>query len=304
MNPETITNKASARELRAFPWLGREGRPLAAKRGFGLMGILNLTPDSFYDGGNFTSPRKALAQAEMLLKSGADILDLGGQSTRPHARRLTAAQELARLVPGMRAISLAYPSACISVDTFYAEVARSALELGAQVINDVSALAEDPALAEVVAHYRPGYVLMHNRGLPASRHDGRGGSLLDECKRFFEARMSLLARAGLPEANIVLDPGIGFGKNLHENLDLLRNLDALREFGRPLLVGISMKSFFGDLLGLHLSDRGGSTATAAALLWERGVFWHRVHNVAQARTALCLAEALGPGTTEQCEAKA
>jgi dihydropteroate synthase len=263
------------------------------------MGIVNLTPDSFYDGGLHNDPHAALRHALLLLEQDADVLDLGAESTRPGAGKISAREEQARLLPVLRALR-DHPSgggACLSIDTYRASTALAALEAGADIINDISAARFDPAMPEVLAQYGPGYVLMHCLGTPADmQRSPRYENVVDEVLLFFERNMERLCGAGLAEENIVLDPGVGFGKRLEDNLALLRGLPRLAGFGRPLLVGLSMKSFFGELLGLAPEGRGPATQTASALLLGAGASVHRVHDVAATRQALHLAQALTPGT--------
>lgn len=265
-------------------------------RAFGLLGILNLTPDSFYDGGKFTSVEKALAQAGKLLEEGANILDLGAESTRPGSEPLSSDEEINRLAPVFFALKKSFPDAMISIDTWHSQTASFFLENGAEIINDVSACAWDEALADVLAKAKPGYVLMHGKGRPASMQANPCyKNVLDEVENFFAQSLDRLVSAGLPKENIVLDPGIGFGKTLAHNLELLANIDKFAVFGCKILAGISMKSWLGNLLGLGINDRGEATAVASALLWQKGVFWHRVHQIGNVRQALELACALGQG---------
>lgn len=271
-------------------WLAAPDRPITAKMPFGLMGILNLTPDSFYDGGQTTN---ALELAVNLLKAGADILDLGAESTRPGATPLDSETEIGRLLAPLAAIRRALPRAVVSVDTMRAKTADLALKMGASIINDVSACAVEPALLDVLAERKPAYVLTHNP-IAIGSESSRKVHIATRLKRFFAVKLGELVRAGLPEEHVALDPGIGFGKNLEENVAILGKIREFAEFGRPLLVGLSMKSFFGELLGLSLADRGESTAIASVLCWQGGVFWHRAHNVARVRNALFLASALTP----------
>jgi dihydropteroate synthase len=263
------------------------------------MGIVNLTPDSFYDGGAHNEPDAALRHALLLLEQGADILDLGAESTRPGAEEISDREEQARLLPVLRALKAHRPPGGrtrLSVDTYRASTALAALEAGADIINDISAARFDLALPEVLAQYGPGYVLMHCRGRPADMQRApRYKNVVDEVLLFFERSLKRLCGAGLAEENIVLDPGIGFGKRLEDNLALLRGFPRLAEFGRPLLAGLSMKSFFGELLGLAPERRGPATQTASALLLAAGAKVHRVHDVAAAMQALRLAQALTPG---------
>ncbi len=267
---------------------------------FCLVGIVNVTPDSFYDGGRYVRPEAAVARGAQLLDQGAGMLDLGAESTRPGARPLGAtlaeacATEADRLFPALSGLRKERPESILCVDTCHAETARRALELGADVINDVSAWERDPALLEVLAAYRPGYVLMHGGDRGGTEPRGQG-PVVDRVLRFFEQRLDRLIRAGLPEDCVVLDPGIGFGKTHQESLELFRRIEALHAFGRPLYVGVSMKSLFGELLGLSLAQRGEATALVVALLAERGVAYHRVHDVASSAVALAVAGWFGAG---------
>lgn len=274
-------------------WVVAGGRELAPGTPYGVMGILNLTPDSFYDGGRHDSAAAALRQAKALRDAGADLLDIGAESSRPGARPLAPGEELERLVPVLRAVREHMPGMPLSVDTVHAATADAALGMGALVINDVSACSVDPELTDVLVERKPGYVLMHSQGRPPDMQKAPHYSdVCREVREFFARELDRLVRAGLPEERIVLDPGIGFGKTLAHNLALLAHAGDFLEFGRPLLVGLSMKSLFGELLGLPLSERGAATQTASALLWERGVYWHRVHDVAGVTGALRLAAAL------------
>lgn len=260
---------------------------------FGIMGIVNVTPDSFFDGGQHADCASAVAHAQMLLQQGAHILDLGAESSRPSAQPLTARQEQHRLMPVLRQIVAANPEAVLSVDTFHASTAAMALEAGAHIINDISACRVEPALLEVVAQYQPGYVLMHSQGTPQTmQRSPQYGHVVDEVIQFFEEAMNSLTKAGLPENRIVLDPGIGFGKNVQHNVELLKNIDRCASLGRPVLMGISMKSFLGDMLGLPLMQRETATQVVTALLARAGIAYHRVHHVEATAQTLALVQAL------------
>ena len=265
---------------------------------FCLVGIVNVTPDSFYDGGRHHDADKAVAHGLTLLEQGAGMLDLGAESTRPGAQPLGATideactVEEARLLPVLEGLRRERPEAALCVDTCHARTARRSLELGADVINDVSAWERDPSLLDVLVDRKPGYVLMHGGDKGSSRSNGQG-PVLDRVLRFFEQRLDSLIRAGLPEDRIVLDPGIGFGKTPQESLDLLRNTYRLHALGRPLYVGLSMKSLFGDVLGLPLEERGAVTDVAVTMLAERGVPYHRVHDVRSAAAALAVGQWFG-----------
>lgn len=260
------------------------------------MGIVNVTPDSFFDGGMHMKTEDAVAHALRLRDDGADILDLGAESSRPGARPLSSEEELARLLPVLCGIRARASGVCISVDTYHAATADAVLRCGAEIINDISGCDYDPGLLDVLTQYRPGYVLMHRQGRPATMQVApRYDDVRREVMEFFEQGLNRLTRAGLPEDRIALDPGIGFGKTLEHNLTLLAHAEDWRAFGRPVLMGLSMKSLFGDLLGLPAARRGAATQTATALLWQKGVFWHRVHDAAAARQGLRLAAALRTG---------
>lgn len=276
----------------AGAWIGRYGNAIKEESGlFGIMGIVNITPDSFYDGGKHASPDKALAHARRLLADGANALDLGAESTRPGAEPLDPEEEWARLEPVVReCVNYGAP---VSVDTWHARSAASSLEAGAEIINDISACAWDPEMADVLAQYKPAYVLTHSGGRPKDMQVApRYGSVVDEVREFFSSKMDMLIAAGLPEDRIILDPGIGFGKTLDHNLELLVNVGKFLCFGRPLLIGLSMKSMFGALCGLPVAARGTATAVSSAILWQKGARWHRVHDASAAKTALMLAACL------------
>ncbi|MBU1039716.1 MAG: dihydropteroate synthase [Proteobacteria bacterium] len=267
---------------------------------FLVAGIVNVTPDSFFDGGRFLDPQAALAQGRELVQAGAHILDVGGESTRPGAAPVTEADELARVVPVIEALAgLSDPdkgeSPTLSVDTYKARVAVAALGAGAFIVNDISACRFDPELLDVLAQHKPGYVLMHSLGRPGTmQQDPRYTDVVGEIMDFFEQRLSALTKAGLPEASIVLDPGIGFGKLLEHNLAILRGLERFGALGRPLFVGLSNKSLWGQLLGLAPGQRQNATAVATGLLVARGVLVHRVHEVASAHQAGVIATAITP----------
>jgi dihydropteroate synthase len=285
----------------AETWTMRGGRVLGPAP-FLLAGIINATPDSFYDGGRHFAPAAAVSQGRRLLEDGVHILDVGGESTRPGAQEVSEADELLRVVPVIRELAelpareldgLPGTFPVLSVDTYKAKVAAAALEAGAVIVNDVSACRFDPALLDVVAQHKPGYVLMHSQGEPRTmQKNPRYGDVVDDLCAFFEERLAVLTAAGVPEANIVLDPGIGFGKLLEHNLAILRGIERFGRLGRPLYMGLSNKSLWGTLLGLGPQDRQQATAVATALLVARGVLVHRVHEAALSRQAALVAVAL------------
>lgn len=244
---------------------------------FFVAGIVNVTPDSFYDGGKNYDPRQAVAHGRMLADQGAHILDVGGESTRPFAAPVSEADELQRVIPVIRELAENY---VVSVDTVKSEVARKALEAGASIVNDVSAFSQDPRLLEVVADIKPGYVLMHTKGTPEEMQISPSyDNVLEEILTFFKKSLEKLTKSGLPENRIVVDPGIGFGKTLEHNLEILKNIDQIMALGFPVYMGLSNKSLWGKLLGLDEGQRQNATQAATAVLGMRGVPVHRVHEV-------------------------
>ena len=275
-----------------FVWNGPRG-PLSPRGPAGILGIVNLTPDSFYDGGQHNAPAAAIAYAHRLIEDGADILDLGGESSRPGATPLSICEEMARLLPVIDSLRGGSLPPLISVDTYHAGTAAAVLEHGASIINDISAATFDEAMPDVLAQYKPGYILMHCQGHPENMQNNPSYTdVLSEVSAFFERRMNKLVKAGLPEENILLDPGIGFGKKACHNLTLMAHPEAWSQLGRPSLMALSMKSVFGDVLGLPLTQRGDATQVATALTFMKGYTWHRVHDVKKTRETLKLAAVL------------
>ena len=312
--------------------------------GFRLMGVVNVTPDSFSDGGLYLDPGAAVAHGLKLVEEGAEILDVGGESTRPGAEPVTAEEELRRVLPVVEGLASAIPSSShapppsieaagpqwstrtpgpgrptISIDTAKASVARAALEAGATLVNDVTALRGDPEMAAVVAQSGAECCLMHMLGEPRTMQRRVGGpqykDVVDDVKAFLEQRLAFAVREGIAEERVLLDPGIGFGKTLEHNLQLLRRLGELAALGRPLVVGTSRKSFIGRILGGEalaqvavaepgagqrsaagtglavVSDRLPGTIATCVLAYERGASVLRVHDVAPVRAALAVAAA-------------
>lgn len=256
-----------------------------------VMGVVNVTPDSFSDGGRFVAPGAAIAHARQLMAEGADLLDLGAESTRPGAEPVTASEQIRRLAPVIGALA-ADPQACLAVDTADAEVADRALELGAQVVNDVTALA-DPGMAAVVARRGAGLVLMHLAGTPATmQQDPRYEDVTREVRGYLAARLEAARSAGVPARCVVLDPGIGFGKTAQHNFELLARLEEFKSLGRPLLIGVSRKSFLGRTLDLPVDQRleGGLAAGAVAVFLGARIL--RTHDVAATVRAVRIADAL------------
>ncbi|MEX2571569.1 MAG: dihydropteroate synthase [Gemmatimonadota bacterium] len=257
-----------------------------------LMGVLNVTPDSFSDGGLFADPARAAERAEAMVAEGAAIIDIGGESTRPGAQPLGADEEIERVLPVLRLVR-SRMDVPISIDTRRAAVARAALDAGADIVNDVSALA-DPEMPRVVAASGAALVLMHMRGTPATMQvDPMYGDVAAEVTAELGERLRVARDAGIEEDRIVVDPGIGFGKTQGHNLELISRLDLLTTLGRPVLLGVSRKAFLGALLGgAPASERGVATAAACVAGLFKGARVFRVHDVRIVREALQVAEAI------------
>jgi dihydropteroate synthase len=262
-----------------------------------VIGILNVTPDSFSDGGRFTAADAALAHAESLLRAGAAIVDVGGESTRPgRTEAVSLEEELRRVVPVIEALVRAHPDLILSIDTVKSAVAKAALERGVAIVNDVTAFRFDPSMAGVVAGAGAGAILMHSRGglleLASYDHSDYGGDVVGAVLSELRESLASAGGAGIAPEAIVLDPGLGFSKTVEQSVALFDQLAALQALGRPLLVGPSRKRFLGAVTGLPVDDRDRATAAACALAWERGARLFRVHAVAAAREAIALAQAL------------
>jgi len=258
--------------------------------GYTIMGVVNVTPDSFSDGGRFLAPQAAISQGERLAAEGAAILDVGGESTRPGSEGVSAEEELRRVLPVVE--GLAASGARISIDTSKAEVAAAALDAGASFVNDVTAFRGDPALAGLVADRGVDCCLMHMLGTPRTMQDDpRYDDVVADVKAFLEQRLAAAVAEGMPEERVLLDPGIGFGKTLEHNLKLLARLDEIVALGRPVVVGVSRKSFLGRITGREADDRAVATAAANVLALERGASVFRVHDVPETADALAVATA-------------
>jgi dihydropteroate synthase len=264
-----------------------------------LMGILNVTPDSFSDGGRFIETDAAVAQARALLET-ADILDIGGESTRPGAAEVSVAEEIARTAPVIGALRAAGVSAPISIDTRKAEVAEAALDAGASFVNDVAALTYDAGLGPLVAERGVPLCLMHAQGTPATMQvDPQYEDVLLDVYDFLEERIGAAEAAGISRARIITDPGIGFGKNIQHNLNLIRGLSLFHGLGCPILLGASRKRFIGTIGQAPEADRRGPGTLAVTLAGiAQGVQIHRVHDTTETRQALRLWQAIGTGTEE------
>jgi dihydropteroate synthase len=280
-------------DLSATPtrWLA-QGHTLPVQERVLIMGVLNVTPDSFSDGGRYLGVETAVARAEEIEAEGADVLDLGGESSRPGSQPVPLDVELARVLPVLAALAgrLRIP---ISVDTTKAEVARRALDAGAAIINDISALRSDPAMADVVAKAQAGLILMHMQGTPATMQDHPAyTAVAEEVCEFLRSRMEAAVAAGIEVERIAVDPGFGFGKTSAHNLALLGGLPALRVLDRPIVIGPSRKSFVGGLLGRPVEEREWGTAAAVAVGVFQGAHVVRVHSVAQMKDVARVAQAL------------
>ena len=253
------------------------------------MGVVNVTPDSFSDGGRYLDARAAIGHGEQLAAEGAAILDVGGESTRPGADPVSEEEELRRVVPVVEGLA---GVARISIDTSKVAVAAAALDAGADYVNDVTAFRSDPDLAGLVAERGVDCCLMHMLGTPRTmQRDPRYDDVVSEVKAFLEARLAYAVGEGVAEERVMLDPGIGFGKTVEHNLELIRRLDEIVAIGRPVVFGVSRKSFLGKLTGREVGERAVATAAANVLALERGASIFRVHDVPETVDALTVAAA-------------
>jgi dihydropteroate synthase len=261
--------------------MSRSAVQAAAAGDFQLMGIVNVTPDSFSDGGLYLDPALAIDHGLELERSGASMLDVGGESTRPGAQPVAEAEELRRVMPVIEGLVTRGSRAQISIDTSKAAVATAALEAGATLVNDVTALRGDPKMAETVAVSEVDCCLMHMLGEPRTmQRDPHYDDVVGEVKAFLEQRMAFAVAAGIKEERILLDPGIGFGKTVEHNLELLMRLEELTALGRPIAIGTSRKSFLGRITAKPVEDRIAATLATNVLAYERGARVFRVHDVA------------------------
>lgn len=275
-----------------FIWRIRDKDHDLTSRGM-VMGIVNVTPDSFSDGGRFLDTGRAVEHALRLVSEGADILDIGGESTRPGAEPVAEAEELRRVLPVIRAVRSA-TSALISIDTMKASVARAALDAGADIINDVTGLRADPMMSRLAAKTDAGLVIMHMIGTPQTmQQQPRYQDVVREVQIYFQDRLRGLEREGIDPARIVLDPGFGFGKTLQHNLELMRALPELSVAGRPVLVGVSRKSMIARIIGSEaIEDRDWPTVALTAHARELGARLVRVHDVKPNVQAMRMTEAI------------
>lgn len=274
--------------MRTDPWRLpdiRSGAPL-------VMGILNVTPDSFSDGGRFTSAAAILAQAEKMIAAGADLLDIGGESTRPGALPVDLADEIDRVVEAVRAIRR-HHSIPLSIDTTKSEVARLALAEGADLINDISALRFDPGMIALLREREVPVVLMHMQGSPGNmQQNPTYGDVIGEISAFLSERIAWATSQGIDRQRIIVDPGLGFGKTVAHNLTILKHLERFQTLGCPVLIGHSRKAFIGKLLDLAVTERDQATAIISGLCTLKGAAIIRVHDVAATVQAVKLAAAV------------
>lgn len=259
-----------------------------------VVGILNVTPDSFSDGGNFFDPEAAAEHAAGLLDEGAGIIDVGGESTRPGSDPVSPEEEIRRVVPVIERIIAARPGAVISVDTYRSATAAAALGAGASIVNDVTALRGDPRMAPVVAEAGCPVILMHMQGEPKTmQSEPRYTDVVREVKDFLWSRAEQAVAAGVGQENVIVDPGIGFGKTVDHNLALLRDLEEVVDLGFPVLVGASRKTFIGRITGVgEAAERVFGTVATTVLSYEKGATLFRVHDVQANVEALAVAEAV------------
>jgi dihydropteroate synthase len=261
------------------------------------MGVVNVTPDSFSDGGAFLAPERAIAHARRLVADGAELLDIGGESTRPGARAVTGEEELARVAPVLAGLDGL--DAAISIDTSKAAVAEAALDAGAEIVNDVTALRTEPGLAGLCADRGCIAVLMHMQGTPRTMQDDPAyDDVVDDVKAFLTQRIEFAVGEGIAEDRIWVDPGIGFGKTVRHNLELLNRLGELRALGRPIVVGTSRKRFIGTVTGREADDRLGGTIASNVLAARAGADVLRVHDVAEVAQAMRVADSILEGAPD------
>ena len=278
--------------LVAFPEIRCREKPLPLGSKVLIMGILNVTPDSFSDGGRFLDPVLAVDQAQKMIAEGTDIIDIGGESTRPGASYVSEDEEIARIRPIVEALGKC-TDVPLSIDTQKASVAQVALDCGASIVNDVSALQDDCRMAQVVQESGAGVVLMHRQGSSATMQEApQYKDVVGEVKSFLSERVALARSMGISPDRIIIDPGIGFGKTCYHNLKILANIGEFLQLEQPLMIGLSRKAFIGELTGKPVTEREmGNAAAIATAVWQ-GAHILRVHDVAAMKDAIRVAQAL------------
>lgn len=257
-----------------------------------VMGILNVTPDSFSDGGNYTNHNKAIIHAKKMLSAGAGIIDIGGESTRPGAAKVSAEDEIKRVLPVIQALNET-TDAIISIDTTKADVAKVAIEAGAHIINDISALTHDPQMELVARESGAGIILMHMHGTPQTMQDKpEYKDVVEEVNDYLLQRIETLIGAGINKKSLAIDPGIGFGKTVEHNISLIKNLNILTKMNIPVIVGLSRKSFLGKITGKDVSDRLASSLAGLVISVINGANIIRVHDISESHDAILTVMAL------------
>lgn len=257
-----------------------------------IMGILNVTPDSFSDGGSYIDNNKAIDHAKTMISEGAYIIDIGGESTRPSAEKVSTEDEISRVIPVIEALTRS-TNAILSIDTTKAEVAKAALKSGVHIINDISALTHDPQMATVAKEYGAGIILMHMHGTPQTmQNNPKYKNVVEEVTNYLSQRVETLITQEINIKTLAIDPGIGFGKNLEHNISLIKNINKLTKMNIPVIVGLSRKSFLGKLTGKDVSDRLSSSLAALVISVINGANIIRVHDVNASRDAIITATAL------------
>ncbi len=268
---------------------------------FRIMGVLNVTPDSFSDGGKFNNLDAALRQVKTMVDAGADVIDVGGESTRPGADSVDVDEEISRVIPVINTIKTSYPDLMISIDTSKAEVMDAAVLAGASMINDVNALEAEGAV-EVAVRHGVKVCLMHKKGSPQDMQDDpEYDDVVQQVLDYFDQRVEACLSFGMNTDNIILDPGIGFGKTLSHNLQLIQNTATLKQMGFPVLIGVSRKSMFAELLNRAVDQRMAGSLAVAQFAYLQGADYFRVHDVAETVDALTVSQALIGTQTEEIQ---
>ena len=256
-----------------------------------IMGILNVTPDSFSDGGKYNSVEKAILRAKEMINQGADIIDVGGESTRPNSSKISIDEELQRVIPVIERISKFAP--VISIDSSKSQVVKKAIEAGATIVNDIYGLQNDKKMARIVAKSNCKIVIMHIKGIPQNMQNSpKYNNLVSEIIDYFNESISIAKNAGIEEKNIILDPGIGFGKTVNNNLEIIRNINKFKRFGYPILLGASRKSFIGKITGAKVNDRLAGSIAAISIGVLNGVNIVRVHDVKETKQAVQILDSI------------
>lgn len=280
-------------------WVCRD-RTVSFQSGALLMGILNVTPDSFSDGGRYADTENAVGRATQMIEEGADIIDVGGESSRPGSFPVDAETEMSRVLPVIERLK-AKTDILISVDTRKSAVAEAALKAGARIINDISALESDRRMTEVARRHKAGLILMHKKGESREmQNDPQYGNVTDEVSGYLKERINFLSGTGIASETIAVDPGIGFGKTTEHNIELIAHIERMRECGRPVVIGLSRKHFLGRLTGRAVNERLAASLGALAYCILNGASVMRVHDVKESRDVLLVLNAFLSGETIRC----